>query len=205
MSPSPSPSPALPTLLHALEKRPEARMIAIAGIPGSGKSTLSAELQASVPGSVVVPMDGYHLPRRILDEEEMQRRGAPYTFDPGSLRDDLRRLRQTRAGTFPAFDHAEQDPRPDAITVTLQTPLVIVEGLYLLFSDWQLACLFDFSVFIECDLDTAMERVARRHVRCGLCDTIEAGRQRANFNDRHNSLAILADRCRERAHLVLHT
>jgi pantothenate kinase len=202
--PLPDP-PALAALLRALRARPEAYLVAIAGIPGSGKSTLSAALQARVAGSIIVPMDGYHLPRCVLDAEGLRRRGAVHTFDATAFREDLRRLKQTRAGVFPAFDHAEKDPRADAIRVTATTPLVIVEGLYVLLSDWQTADLFDLSVFIDCELDTAMERVARRHVACGLCASAEAARERVAGNDRLNALAILADGCRERANLILHT
>lgn len=203
-SPPPDASP-LAVLGHALAQRPEARLIAIAGVPGSGKSTLSAALCDSMPGAVVVPMDGYHLPRHALDEEGLRRRGAVPTFDAAAFRQDLLQLRQTREGWFPAFDHAEQDPRPSAIRVTSAAPLVIVEGLYVLFSSWQTADLFDFTIFIDCDLETAMQRVAQRHLACGLCATAEAAKERVDSNDRLNAQAILADGCRERAHLILRT
>ena len=58
------------------------RLLGIAGAPGAGKSTLAAAVAGAVPGSVVVPMDGFHLAdvelrrRGLLD-----RKGAPETFD----------------------------------------------------------------------------------------------------------------------------
>lgn len=205
MSPSLSDSPALAALQHALQMRPGARLIAIAGIPGSGKSTLAAALQQHTAGSVVIPMDGYHLPRCLLDSEGMRRRGAPHTFDSAALLADLLQLRQTRAGLFPAFDHAEQDPRPQAIEVTAQTPLIIVEGLYLLLSAWQMSHLFDLTVFIDCPVATAMRRVAARHLACGLCATAEAAHERVETNDRLNAATLLKDGCRERANLLVST
>ena len=54
-----------------------ANLVALAGLPGSGKSTIAAAVQARWPGAVVLPMDGYHVPRRLLDAEGMRRRGAP--------------------------------------------------------------------------------------------------------------------------------
>ncbi len=187
----------------ALRAKPDAYLIAIAGIPGAGKTTFATTLAAQLPGAVVLPMDGYHLPRVQLDADGLRRRGAAHTFDPAGLRADLTRLRSLRQGVFPAFDHAEQDPRPGAIRVDVTTPRVIVEGLYLLLREWQLAPLFDLTVFLDCDLCTALDRIAARHLACGLAATEEAARDRAETNDRLNAEAILADGCRERANLVL--
>jgi len=198
-----SPADPFAPVLAALQARPGAYLVAIAGIPGSGKTTFSAGLASRLPGAVVLPMDGYHLPRAQLGAEGLRRRGAAHTFDPAALRADLQRLCAARCGTFPAFDHAEQDPRPGSIRVNASTPLVIIEGLYLLLRDWQLAALFDFTVFLDCDLATALDRVTARHLACGLAATLEAARHRAESNDRLNAEAIFADGCRERADLVL--
>ncbi|KIX94395.1 uncharacterized protein Z520_09781 [Fonsecaea multimorphosa CBS 102226] len=85
-------------------------LIAISGIPGSGKTTLAASVCAGLnkthhnhyhkrfPNSpnrsgpdiaFVVPLDGYHLTRKQLSEmpnaeEAVFRRGAAFTFDPHS-------------------------------------------------------------------------------------------------------------------------
>ena len=196
--------PGVATVCRALELRPETRLLAIAGIPGSGKSTLSEALRLRLPGSVVIPMDGYHLPRRQLDDEGLRRRGAPFTFDPAAFHTDLVRLKETRAGVFPAFDHAEQDPRADAIRIGPGVSLVIVEGLYVLLKTWQTAPLFDFRIFVDCDVETALRRVAARHLACGLCATDEEAWVRVDGSDRLNAQTILADGCRERADLVIH-
>lgn len=190
-------------LLASLGDRPDAYLVGIAGIPGSGKSTLCAAVRGLVPDTAVVPMDGYHIPRRRLDAEGLRRRGAPHTFDAAAFRADIESLRQTREGVFPAFDHAEADPRPGAIRVTPAVPFVLVEGLYVLMRDWQLEPLFDLTVFLDCDPDVATERVAARHLAAGLAATPDLARARALANDRINALAILADGCRERADLVL--
>ncbi|MDB5338343.1 MAG: putative pantothenate kinase, (phosphoribulokinase/uridine kinase family protein) [Planctomycetaceae bacterium] len=190
-------------ILEALRKRPETYLIGIAGIPGSGKTTLCEVLKDRMPDAVVIPMDGYHLPRSVLDAEGLRRRGAPYTFDAAACRTDMARLAQTRSGSFPTFDHAEKDPRPDMIQVTPSVPLIIVEGIYVLMHDWGLESLFDLRVFLDCDLDVAVERLTLRHVACGISQNEADARHRALTNDRLNSIAILNDGCRERADLVL--
>ncbi len=178
-------------------------IVALAGIPGAGKSTVAAAVAVRVPGAVVVPMDGYHIPRALLTDDGLARRGAPDTFDPDALRADLLRLRATGSGLFPSFDHAAQDPQPGAVVVPPGTPLVIVEGLYLLLRAWRLAGLFDLSVFLDCDPQTALRRVAARHLACGLAATQAEARGRAETNDRRNALTILDDGCRERAEVVI--
>lgn len=178
-------------------------LIGIAGIPGSGKSTLSRILKSLCPGSLVLPMDGYHLRRSELDFEGLLRRGAPSTFDKAKFRKDLENLRRTRQGSFPEFDHAVKDPVENAIQVDSKCPLIFVEGIYVLMSDWDVERFLDMKVFLDIDLDLATDRLALRHVATGLVSTVEEGRSKAIFNDRKNSLTILADGCRERADLIV--
>jgi pantothenate kinase len=191
------------SVLAAIKACPEIYLIGLAGIPGSGKTTLAHAITAQVPGAVVVPMDGYHIPRCRLDAEGLRRRGASHTFDAAAFRADMETLRRTRAGIFPAFDHARKDPTPCAVRVTPAAPLVIVEGLYVLRRDWRLENLFDLRVFLDCDRAEAVRRLIARHVASGVTPTAEAGRKRALTSDRLNTEAVLADGGRERAHLIL--
>ena len=116
-------------------------LVALAGVPGSGKTTLSALvarlLNARAPsssaprdvrmgGTTVMPMDGYHLTRAQLDAmpnptEAHARRGAPFTFDPSALARDLCALRSTGRLAAPSFDHARKDPCPGAIRIDAAT------------------------------------------------------------------------------------
>lgn len=200
MLPTTYPGAAAARILEAMG---DAWMIGVAGVPGAGKSTVAAVAASRVPGAVVVPMDGYHIPRSGLTSDQSARRGAPDTFDPEAFRADLVRLREKGSGLFPSFDHAAKDPAPRTIAVPPGTTLVIVEGLYLLLRSWRVADLFDLTVFLDCDLDTAMDRVAARHLACGLAESPEQARHRAETNDRRNALAILEDGCRDRAQVVI--
>ena len=193
------------TIRAAIESRPDIYLIGISGVPGSGKTTLCRALREQLPGSIVVPFDGYHLPRSQLDAEGLRRRGALHTFDTATFRSDMARLRQSREGSFPEFDHAEKDPRPNAVRVTRSTRWVIVEGIYVLLRDIGAEPLFDLRVFLDCDLDVACQRLSARHVESGLAANAAEGHERAWSNDRVNALGILADGCRERAELVLRT
>ncbi|KAL3461802.1 P-loop containing nucleoside triphosphate hydrolase protein [Aspergillus heterothallicus] len=86
-------------------------LIAIAGAPGSGKTTLATAVAARLNTmlntstnkphvALVMSMDGFHLPRATLDalpspkrEEAYIRRGAPWTFDVDAFGAFMRRLR----------------------------------------------------------------------------------------------------------------
>lgn len=105
-------------------------------------------------------MDGFHYYRKELTPEGHLRRGAPFTFDSRKFERLLRDLKQNREGLFPSFDHKEKDPRENAITVGKSVKHVIVEGLYLFYPDWRLNDLWDAKVWMECPINTAMERVA---------------------------------------------
>lgn len=189
--------------LQRLDNDPSIYLVGLAGVPGSGKTTFCREVLARRPDIRIVPMDGYHLPRTMLDAEGLRRRGALHTFDGEAFYRDMLALRQNHQGVFPDFDHAEKDPRPNAIPVTSEARVVIVEGIYVLMSGWRAESLFDLRVFLDCDLDEAVDRLAIRHLQTGISTSLREGRHRAVTNDRVNSEVILADGCRERAHLVL--
>ncbi len=113
------------------------RLLGLCGAPGSGKSTLSAELQQALGAqAVVVPMDGYHLAQAELERlQRADRKGAPDTFDAAGYVALLRRLRVQPAGEIiyvPAFRREIEEPVAGAIPVFPETPLVITEGNYLL-------------------------------------------------------------------------
>lgn len=191
--------------LKTLQQRPATYLVGIAGVPGSGKTTFCREVLSHLPDAVVVPMDGYHLPRVQLDAEGLRRRGALHTFDGEAFYRDVRSLKENHDGVFPSFDHAEKDPRPNAIRVTGDARIVIIEGIYVLMGSWRAEPLFELRVFLDCDLDEAVDRLAVRHVQTGLSTTLREGRHRAVTNDRVNAEVILSDGCRERADLVLPT
>ncbi len=206
MDNSPSPpklASQVDRILVSLQERPNVYLVAVVGIPGSGKSTICEALAKRLRGSVVLPMDGYHLPRSELTPESIKRRGAPHTFDSTKLREELKNLRQNHTGWFPNFDHASKDPQPNAIHVGSNCPLVIVEGNYLLLQAWNLEGLFDLKVFLDCDIHKAMDRVRHRLVTCGITSTLAEATQQVQSNDLLNARLIIDDGAEGRADLTV--
>jgi len=149
-------------------------MIAVAGIPGSGKST-SAEILASLlPRCLCMPFDGYHyslaeLQARQSADDLIWRRGAPDTFDAAKLVADLHRIRwgDEDAISLPGFDHAKGDPEPNRHCFHRQQhEIVITEGLYLLHDQdgWEhVRDCFDLTIFVDADANLCLQRLKRRN------------------------------------------
>lgn len=173
--------------------------------------------------ATTVPMDGYHLTRRQLDqmenpEEAHKRRGSPWTFDVHGviqmakmLHESCYSITTTTQGNndphneacnlyFPAFDHAIKDPVPDAVVVDAGAQIVIVEGLYTLLDVAPWNCIgskyADLTWFINAPLDTTRLRLARRHLRAGIVASLDEGFARVDINDSLNARYI-------QAHLLL--
>jgi pantothenate kinase len=170
----------------------------LTGPPGSGKSTVAARL-AEALGGVVVPMDGFH-----LDNAELERlglsavKGAPETFDAEGFVQLVEQLTRTdRAVRAPSFDRVADTTVDDAITVSPDDRLVIVEGNYLLLEEvpWaSLAGLFDRVGYLDVDDTTRLERLVARHVRHG--QTLDAARRFVRSSDEANAAIIAATRHR---------
>ncbi|CAB9521661.1 dependent kinase YFH7 [Seminavis robusta] len=180
-------------------------MVALVGIPGGGKS-VSAMLLASILEdrgfpTMICPHDGYHYPLEYLRtfpdaEDAIYRRGAPDTFDPRALLRDLVRIRDgdEELIKLPAFDHATGDPEPDThIFDRNQHKIVLCEGLYLLHDKdgWEeIASMFNFSIFMNADVDVCVERVKIRN-QCIPGYTPEEIEERCERVDRKNALTVL--------------
>lgn len=133
---------------------------ALAGAPGSGKSTvaerLADALNARTPGlAAVLPMDGYHYDDLHLVPAGLRpRKGAPETFDVGGLYHTLKRIR-ARDEAFvavPVFDRDIEIARAGARMISADVPIIIVEGNYLLLGQepWsRLRPLFDVAVLVD--------------------------------------------------------
>ena len=129
--------------LLALAEPGARRIVALAGPPGAGKSTLAdtvaARLEAARPGCcAVLSMDGFHLDDAVLVPRGWRaRKGAPHTFDVGGLAAMLRRLRENAEAEIavPVFDRAIETARAGARMIPQAVPLVLVEGNWLLLDE----------------------------------------------------------------------
>lgn len=152
--------------------------LGLAGGPGTGKSTLAAELvgalNAETPGlAALVPMDGFHMQHAKLEAlGTVADKGAPHTFEGAAFADFLMRLKHaTGPLSGPGYSRAIEDVVDDAFTVPGATRLLVVEGNYLLLPDppWdRVRELLDSAVFIAVPRETVRARLLRRHAEHGL-------------------------------------
>lgn len=197
-------------------------IVAIAGAPASGKSTLADWLashiniqlngDASDGPAIVVPMDGYHLDNTILSLRGWQAvKGAPHTFDVAGFQALLKRLHmplgsiadaENNSIYIPVFDRSMDLARCAGSAVHAHHRIIVVEGNYLLLDQpgWcDLEELFDLSVMLQVPLDILKARLIERWTLHGLA--ADAARERALSNDIPNAVAVMDES--KQPHLVL--
>jgi pantothenate kinase len=144
------------------------RIIAVAGPPASGKSTLSAVLEQEIGDACVVPMDGFHLSNEELERQNLlSRKGAPQTFDVASFSEVILALKERGEVPFPTFDREQDCVIEGGGKVKETDTTIIVEGNYLLLdvAPWSaLASLWDLSVQISVPIDILKKRLIERWI-----------------------------------------
>lgn len=179
-------------------------IIAIAGPPASGKSTLAEtvvrlicnESDSAVPRASLLPMDGYHLDNVILKSRGLlARKGAPNTFDADGFCRDVKRLSAASGELYyPRFDRQLDLAIANSIVIHPQTPVVVVEGNYLLLksSPWSsLREVFTATVFLSPALEVLQGRLMQRWLEHGLDPA--AARLRVVGNDLPNAELVLRE------------
>lgn len=168
-------------------------LVAIAGPPGSGKSTFVEELAEALrtkgEQTAIVPMDGFHLDDSILREKGLiERKGAPETFDARGLVDIVLALRNGNDEIFvPVFDRSRELAIAAARSVGPLHRFVLIEGNYLLLDRPpfdRLAALFDVSIMLQAPTEVLRQRLMERWRAIGLSE--DAARARVCRNDMPN-------------------
>jgi pantothenate kinase len=166
-------------LLAGVGEQASRKLIAIAGIPGSGKTTLMLKLidriNAIEPATAAaVSMDAYHLMNIQLDALDLRKiKGAPPTYDVISYLHLLKNLKtQTQRDVFfPVYDRGIHNPIWRASQVVKPTvKIIFTEGQFLLLdqSPWdELANVVDESWYLKVDYEKIREDLIARHVRGG--------------------------------------
>ncbi|KAI9853797.1 MAG: hypothetical protein M1813_001805 [Trichoglossum hirsutum] len=197
-------------------------LIAISGIPGSGKTTLASTVTSRLnaryrasrsPQSTVtdiaafIPMDGYHYTRAHLSAMPdpalaHARRGAHWTFDAPAFLSLVQTVRSPVTDSAPtisapSFSHSTKDPVPNDIPIPATSRVLIFEGNYLSLNlaPWNDAArLMDELWFVDVDFAVARRRLVKRHVAAGIAADEEAAGRRADENDLPNGEEIVRER-----------
>ncbi|MEX6507019.1 nucleoside/nucleotide kinase family protein [Jiella sp. M17.18] len=194
----------LADLAEALRRHGDAGRIAvaIAGSPGSGKSTFAEALRDRVsrasPGlAEILPMDGYHYDDMVLNARgHRPRKGAPHTFDVDGLTATLDRLLADdgRDVAVPVFDRSIEIARAGARIIGPGARIILVEGNYLLLDapGWtELRRRFALTVMLNVPEAVLERRLTERWRGYGL--TGEALTAKMEGNDLPNMRLVLRD------------
>ncbi|PSJ56325.1 nucleoside triphosphate hydrolase [Kumtagia ephedrae] len=172
-------------------------VVALAGPPGAGKSTLAENLLGLFPqgSAAVVPMDGFHFDDVVLEARGLRaRKGSPETFDFHGFEALLRRIRANESEiAIPVFDRTVELSRAGAAIVGREVKFILVEGNYLLLDEqpWnRLGTLFDLSVYIDVPREELERRLVQRWDGHGK--TPQEARAWIESNDMPNIDRVLA-------------
>lgn len=175
-------------------------IVAVCGAPGAGKTTFAAKLVnalAKEPPNYqaqVIAMDGFHYDNQYLADKGMLAvKGAPQTFDINGFENLLKAL-QEQTGTLyaPGFDRNSEQVIDNEQQILPQTPIIIVEGNYLLLNQapWaRLVKYFDTSLFMQVELAELERRLIQRWLDQDF--DLSAAKQKAIGNDMVNAKLVI--------------
>lgn len=176
------------------------KLVALAGPPAAGKSTVSRmlcdRLNTERRSAVVLPMDGFHLDNRLLEALGiLDRKGSPDSFDAAGFCNAIARVAAGEEMVYPVFDRSRDIAIAGAEVLSAETEFVLVEGNYLLLDTppWSdLARYWDFAIWIDAPAETLRQRLVQRWLNEGMPGPQAEARVAAN--DLPNAELILARR-----------
>lgn len=141
-------------------------VIGVAGGSGSGKSTVTREVLASIgPEMVAVVMqDDYYLDQSHMSPEDRRKTNYdhPQAFDWPLMVQHLKALRRGESIEMPEYDFAADNRSHKTITVK-PAPVIVVEGLFALF-DADLRKMMSLKIFVDTAADVRFIRRLQRDI-----------------------------------------
>jgi pantothenate kinase len=158
-------------------------ILAIAGPPGSGKSSLAALFlqmlkKENIP-AYILPLDGFHLKNEELQRKPFyqhpsitlyDRKGAKESYNFNQFFRLMEKLKAGDSFYWPSYSRKTHDPVERGIYIKKQRALYIVEGNYLLLTSepWNsLPAYFHSSIYIHPKKRHLKRRIINRKCRGG--------------------------------------
>jgi uridine kinase len=139
-------------------------VIGVAGGSGSGKSTVTRQVLASIGPDMasVLYQDDYYLDQTHLSPEERRKTNYdhPQAFDWPLMMLHLQALRRGEPIEMPSYDFTAHNRASQTITVK-PAPVIVVEGLFALF-DADLRKMMSLKIFVDTAADVRFIRRLQR-------------------------------------------
>lgn len=153
-------------------------ILGIAGTPGSGKTTMAANICDDLNEALgegfasYIPMDGFHLSNLQLEKQGiLEDKGKPHTFDVEGFVSLLSRCKAPGQVVYaPGFSHTLSNPIAASICVPADCQIIVTEGNYLLFDGYgwsKVLPYLDETWFIDESNDILRSRLVSRQISKG--------------------------------------
>jgi len=141
-------------------------VIGVAGGSGSGKSTVTREVLASIGPEMaaVVMQDDYYSDQSHMSPQDRRKTNYdhPQAFDWPLMVQQVQALCRGEAIEMPLYDFAEDNRSSNTITVQ-PAPVIVIEGLFALF-DADLRKMMSLKIFVDTAADVRFIRRLQRDI-----------------------------------------